>query len=843
MTEQNKKKKSLLDEDDGEGTAPKTFGIRVNKEYAARFQHNKQREELHRLQSKYPEEAERLALKIAREAAKAAGEVLPDDGEDSSQDEDDVGLGWTGAYTVMEAGLGDEGDIPEEVEAKIFDTLLRIRKQDPSIYQKDVQFFEEVQEEAQEDDALAGKPAAAKKAKPMYLKDMIAKQALEYGPGGNSSDDEDGGEGRQDGKKRHPKAYNPEQEALRKAFLEAAVRKMGELTDVSAEAEGGEGADEMGGVLRLRPKSRGGSADDDDVDGGQDADEAAALKAQKSLKKRTEGAGQFQQLIEAYFGSEAELHPDDKFLKEYIMNKGWVDRDDDYVPSYRDIVGGDGDDEGVAGDEDVDDEADERYLREVDAFEAKYEEPGADRIITHPRNIEGTVRKPDDKRKRQRDAKKQRLEEAAEAAREEVKRLKNLKKQELESKLDKLRSVAGAAAPAAASLDSMLEGDFDPEEWDKNMAAAFDDDYYAVEEDLHDLKDDLDLLGEDMDDSDDNNDDNDGDGTVRFRALQRKIKQVDKLSEEPEGNDHGAAPDPEVVAKQRAELQRLLEDYYKLDYEDVVGGIKTRFRYKEVPASTFGLSVDEILRLDDKTLNQVVGIKRMAPYRDDPKLRPNYKALEMIKGELANSKNRRRQYKKRDLRKGLGDGRQAGQWWHGKGDSGGGDAAGAGPGSSNSKGAADGMPRVGTKPHGKLAVDGSNQQERLAGNGEEAGPGPNSEAAGGADGLRKKCMQTGDPLGRGHTGLDRSAKRVKHKEDTQQLDSKKARLASYAVPTLKKEQRAVELGKRKRENSENTQSGRTDTPSDGLSRAQRKNLKRSQKRAGKRAADAGAGEQ
>lgn len=43
-----------------------------------------------------------------------------------------------------------------------------------------------------------------------------------------------------------------------------------------------------------------------------------------------------------------------------------------------------------------------------------------------------------------------------------------------------------------------------------------------------------------------------------------------------------AAPDPEVVARQRADLQRLLEEYYKLDYEDNIGGVKTRFRYKEV---------------------------------------------------------------------------------------------------------------------------------------------------------------------------------------------------------------------------------------------------------------------
>ena len=29
-------------------------------------------------------------------------------------------------------------------------------------------------------------------------------------------------------------------------------------------------------------------------------------------------------------------------------------------------------------------------------------------------------------------------------------------------------------------MDELLEGDFDPDEWDKQMAEAFNDDYYEV---------------------------------------------------------------------------------------------------------------------------------------------------------------------------------------------------------------------------------------------------------------------------------------------------------------------------------------------------------------------------
>lgn len=91
---------------------------------------------------------------------------------------------------------------------------------------------------------------------------------------------------------------------------------------------------------------------------------------------------------------------------------------------------------------------------------------------------------------------------------------------------------------------------------------------------------------------------------------------------EDENDVAGAAA---ALALERSAVNKLLAEYDKLDYEDNIGGLKTRFRYRSVPKEDYGLSTDEILRLKDKELNQLVGLKRMAPYREETgKFRPNY---------------------------------------------------------------------------------------------------------------------------------------------------------------------------------------------------------------------------
>ena len=70
--------------------------------------------------------------------------------------------------------------------------------------------------------------------------------------------------------------------------------------------------------------------------------------------------------------------------------------------------------------------------------------------------------------------------------------------------------------------------------------------------------------------------------------------------------------------EKKSYLESLLDDYYNIDFEDVIGGgsVKTRFKYQRVKKEDFGLTEDEILLLEDKQLNKLVSIKKYRPYLD-----------------------------------------------------------------------------------------------------------------------------------------------------------------------------------------------------------------------------------
>jgi protein KRI1 len=103
---------------------------------------------------------------------------------------------------------------------------------------------------------------------------------------------------------------------------------------------------------------------------------------------------------------------------------------------------------------------------------------------------------------------------------------------------------------------------------------------------------------------------------------------LDESKEGTSAADEEATKAKKISLKDKVELEKKMEDYYKLDYEDTIGDLKTRFKYKQVQPNSFGLSTFEILQSDDRDLNQYVSMKKLAPYRESEWTVTHHKKLE-----------------------------------------------------------------------------------------------------------------------------------------------------------------------------------------------------------------------
>ncbi|PQE12966.1 ribosome biogenesis Kri1 protein [Rutstroemia sp. NJR-2017a BBW] len=175
------KSKNLLDDSDGSedesvGGAPLESGFKVNEEYAKRFEHNKKREELHRLEEKYQKQAKPVNGHY--------GDKYDEDSSSSDdEDEDDEGFLAT-----------------EDLDKQISATLQALRSKDPRVYDEKVTFYAPIEEDGTAD---SEKP---KTEQPMYLKDYHRENLLNGHTGAEEEEDA-------------PRTFAQEQEELKKKIV------------------------------------------------------------------------------------------------------------------------------------------------------------------------------------------------------------------------------------------------------------------------------------------------------------------------------------------------------------------------------------------------------------------------------------------------------------------------------------------------------------------------------------------------------------------------------------------------------------------------------------------------
>ncbi|CAD7974757.1 unnamed protein product [Amoebophrya sp. A25] len=477
--------------------------LSVNRKFAEKFEKRKDAEELAYARRTLEEEGARSS-----------------DSEDSDSEDDDARL------------LGND------VGSKVLDTLQRIRNRDASIYDGKTQFFrsgdffaerrtekrnkganpaeddksEDAAENANKDKGTTSSSSSttggAKKKSadgPILYKDLLRETLLEGGADAFERDEQE--------LRRRAKESGTDKNAAELAEIKAEIRR-GAFNKEEDDSDDGE---DDGGLFTV-VKKHAGDKDADDAETGEqthDRETSSASGVNLARKKSSRAL-----LADKYWGAEEKLSENEKFLRDYILNEGWKDPTGKH--GFSDAPGGAS---GRAKDQGGDDSEDSEDLAAQDEFEAdynfRYEHAGLGErgeIPTYSRSVPNSVRQVDDKRRRKRVERKER--KAAEAVRksEELKRLRNLKRKELQRRLRQIEKTTGKDGSLVASetlqaeaekydkifeneddedsqkgseentreksFAKLLEQDYDPENYEREMAAYLGEDFEAAAETL-----------------------------------------------------------------------------------------------------------------------------------------------------------------------------------------------------------------------------------------------------------------------------------------------------------------------------------------------------------------------
>ncbi|KAF9652817.1 hypothetical protein BDM02DRAFT_3246809 [Thelephora ganbajun] len=587
--------------------------ITVNEHYARAYAYRKERQELERLKEKYGSDAEE-------------GDEEEEDSEElESEDED-----------------GEE--LTPGVDAAILRTLAKIKRRDPEIYDKEKAIFEEEQKKSGQLAPL--KPKTRKdKSKPVTLRQEKLAAELAFTSRSPSPDPNIP----------KPLAHVQEQKKLRdetiSAFHTAVSGDASDEDDLLVPREKTKDElereeEEYQEILRreVGEDFRQLIEVDRDVIGiHESAPNREGGGDGRKKKKKDKGKGKEQGRVK----TEEKEKEDREFLMNYILNRGWIDRSAKRLPTYTEVTNTrnrekkskakdpEGDEGDVAGssESEVDGgtnnaiEDEDEFDDVADAFESSYnfrfEEPNAAEIARHPRNLASTVRRQDTTRKEARERRRARKEEELLQKREEVKRLKALKMKELRRKLERIGKEGGLQDidnyQALQDLD--LEGDWDPDAHDRQMAGIYgrDDNEAFYDEEKPMWDDDIDI----------------GDivpPATSSSKMTKKNKKDRKKGNIASGDDEdyemsggdeaygegGEWDDEEwdgTEDMRKKKLQEYMDSLLEFEFNDVVAGMPTRFKYTTSVPQTFGLTAAEILIADDRDLNQYIGVKKYAPYR------------------------------------------------------------------------------------------------------------------------------------------------------------------------------------------------------------------------------------
>lgn len=585
---------SLFNDDNSNSDAE----LKINTEYASIYDNFRQKEELHKLKARYGEDA-------------AASD---DESSDSSSSDD------------------DENIHNPQFDKEFLITLACLKSKDPRIYDEKFKFFTDIvkPDTSRDTEANEQEKKKSKKEKALFLRDYERKIIMERDGHFSSSEDED--DARQKAKSRMP-TYVEEQEQLKDSFKNVLKN---------------ENEDEDTDLLQIKQKT-------DDEKYKEEESYKEWLKGQE-VKINPKDEEVLKPLRE--FWTDPNLDANEKFLRDYILNNKYM-KNESYNTDleYNEMI----------HDSDENLSEDEKTIQKQEEFERKYnfrfEEPDQEFIKKYPRTMENSMRKKDTRRAQKRAEVKQRKEEEKQRKKEELKQLKALKRKEIEEKIEKLKEITGNNDMHFENVD--FDADFDPNEHDKKMKELFNDEYYAGGEDENqkpefpEIDDELDIeptwdkydpTTDEIDmkamsnekphcEDPDFNMDADYDES---RDLQSELIENTKKRKRRRRSKFAeliAKKKPKFDPKQYSSYKEYFDQYYSLDYEDMIGDLPCRFKYRKVVPNNYGLSVEEILMADDKELNKWCPLRKALRYKSE---HVEENDVRMYKQKAANEANKQK---------------------------------------------------------------------------------------------------------------------------------------------------------------------------------------------------------
>lgn len=500
----------------------------------------------------------------------------------------DRGLDVSESEFDSDSESSEEEEVDVKFDQEFFKTLASLKSKDPKIYDKETRFFDdEEDEEGDGQDAEGSSKKRTIKSKPVTLKDYERKVILEHNGKFESSDEE------READEQNERAQSP-------TAVEEERRLKAEFSKVMNQEDDGED-EEFGGIFKKRTKTKAQT----------DAEEADFAKWLAGKQAEIEPEAQEQLAPLKQYWNNSKLTQGESFLRDYILNKGYANTNASEIPTYDEIVG----DTAPLSD-------DEQELEKQAEFEQKYnfrfEEPDADFIKRYPRTIEQSIRRTDDKRKEKRKETKERKEQEKLQKMKELDLIKDMKRKEIEEKIRKLKAVTGN--DELGFKDDELEEDFDPEAHDRRMQELFNDEYYNVDEgeekpecpsDIEELAiEDWDNYdprqGNDDDDDDlhceddEFNMDCDYDPTTAKQQLQQELIENTRSRKGRKGRRNRfmemiQAEKPVFNPEDEKTYGDYIDEYYQMDYEDIIGDQPCRFKYVETVPNDFGLTIEEVI--------------------------------------------------------------------------------------------------------------------------------------------------------------------------------------------------------------------------------------------------------